>query len=263
MKPHHRLLTAALAVLATTAATKVRADDPPAPPPPEHTWIGKGQLGFLESKGNSNAESINGNVDFTRYDDPWKNELYLAYLYGKNSSVVSAERFEAREQTNYNIASNVFVFGGLRYEHDLFDGFEFQRSISAGLGYKIFDNKITALSVQAGAGYRQTRPETLNYDSNGNGEVVSRIPLVQTNEAIGSLEIDFMHKFNEATTLTNKLYGESGSTNTMAQDQVQLAVKMTTKLALVLGYRIIDNTDPAPGLKKVDQLTTVNLQFSF
>jgi putative salt-induced outer membrane protein len=264
LKPHHRLLTAALAVLAAASAvTKVHADDSPPPPPPEHTWIGKGQFGFLDSRGNSNAESINGNLDLTRYDDPWKNELYLAYLYGKSNSVVSAERFEARTQTNYNITSNIFAFGALRYEHDLFDGFEFQRSISTGLGYKIFDSKTTTLSVQAGAGYRQIRPETLNYNPNGNGEVISRIPLEQTNEAIGSLEIDFMHKFNDATTLTNKLYGEYGSTNTMAQDQVQLAVKMTTKLALVLGYTVIDNTDPAPGLKKVDQLTTVNLQFSF
>jgi putative salt-induced outer membrane protein YdiY len=40
-------------------------------------------------------------------------------------------------------------------------------------------------------------------------------------------------------------------------------VKMTTKLALVVGYTVIDNTDPAPPLKKVDQLTTLNLQFSF
>jgi putative salt-induced outer membrane protein YdiY len=42
---------------------------------------------------------------------------------------------------------------------------------------------------------------------------------------------------------------------------------MTTKLALAVGYQVIDNTNPAPGseppLKKVDQLTTVNLQYSF
>jgi putative salt-induced outer membrane protein YdiY len=30
-----------------------------APPPPEGVWTGKGQFGFLDSKGNSNAESLN------------------------------------------------------------------------------------------------------------------------------------------------------------------------------------------------------------
>jgi putative salt-induced outer membrane protein len=264
LKAHHRLLAAALpALIAASAATKVRADDSPPPPPPEHTWIGKGQIGFLESKGNSNAESINGNVDITRYDNPWKNEIVLLALYGKTTDIVSAERYEVREQTNYNITSKLFAFGGLRYEHDLFDGFQYQRSVAGGMGFKFVDLKTTTLSAQVGAGYRQLRPETIDYASNGSGQVIGRNPLQQENEAIGTLEIDFMHKFNDATTLTNKLYTEYGSSNTMATDAIQLAVKMTTKLALVVGYTVIDNTDPAPPLKKVDQLTTVNLQFSF
>jgi putative salt-induced outer membrane protein YdiY len=40
--------------------------DAPAPPPPQDVWLGKGQFGFLDSHGNSDAESVNGNVDMTR-----------------------------------------------------------------------------------------------------------------------------------------------------------------------------------------------------
>ena len=254
-------MTTALPVfLAASGATF--ADDAP-PPPPQDAWIGKGQVGFLESKGNTSAESINANVDVWRFDGPWKNEIYLADLYGKNNSIVSAERFEAREQTNYSISSDVFAFGALRYEHDLFDGFQYQASVATGMGYKFINTKTTTLSAQVGAGYRWIRPETLIYNSNGDGQVIARVPLENTNEPIGSAEIDFSQKFSETTTLTNKLYTEFGSMNTMAQDQIQLAVKMTTKLALAVGYSIIDNTHPPPPLKKVDQLTTVNLQFSF
>ena len=94
----HRLLFAVTApvLIASAAVTTVLADDAPPPPPPQDTWIGKGQFGFLDSKGNSDAESINGNLDLARYDGPWKNELYLAGLYGKSSGIVSAERFEGR-----------------------------------------------------------------------------------------------------------------------------------------------------------------------
>ena len=38
---------------------------------------------------------------------------------------------------------------------------------------------------------------------------------------------------------------------------------MSTKLALSLGYGILYNTDPLPPLKKLDQITTVNLQYAF
>jgi putative salt-induced outer membrane protein len=252
------------AILAASASAAAFADDPPAPPPPQDTWIGRGQVGFLESKGNSNSESVNGNVDMSRFDGPWKNDIYLAALYGKNNGIVSAERYEARQQTNYNFAPQMFAFGGLRYEHDLFDGFRYQASAGGGLGYKFLDGKDTALSAQIGAGFRQIRPETLITASDG--EVTQRIPLETIRSGIGTAEVDFMHKFSATTILTDKYYMEAGAGNTMLQNNLQLAVKMTTKLALSIGYQVIDNTHPPPGmppLKKVGQLTTVNLQFSF
>jgi putative salt-induced outer membrane protein len=261
LSTHHRLLPIACAMIAAVATTTVRADD--APPPPQDTWFGKGQFGFLEAKGNTNAESINANLDMSRIDGPWKNEIYAAILYGKNNGIVAAERYEAREQTNYNVTSDLFAFGALRYEHDLFDGFQYQASVTSGMGYKFINTKDTTLSAQVGAGYRWIRPETLTYSSTGDNEVIGRTPLPNTNEAIGSAEVDYSQKLTQTTTLTNKLYGEFGSQNTMVQDQIQLAVKMTTKLALTVGYSVIDNTDPPAPLKKVDQLTTINLQYSF
>lgn len=49
----------------------------------------------------------------------------------------------------------------------------------------------------------------------------------------------------------------------MLQDNIQLAVKMSTKLALTVGYGVTDNTNPPAPLKKVDTISTVNLQYSF
>ena len=128
MTSYRRPFVTVILVCASAAApgAVALADDAPAPPPPQDTWIGKGQAGFLESKGNSNAESINGNVDLSRFDGAWKNDIYVAALYGKNNGIVSAERYEAHQQTNYNFAPQMFAFGGLRYEHDLFDGFQYQ-----------------------------------------------------------------------------------------------------------------------------------------
>jgi putative salt-induced outer membrane protein len=250
------------ALLASSRALTAWADDPP-PPPPQHEWIGKGQLGFLESKGNSDAESINGSIDMSRYDDAWKNAFYIGGLYGKNSGIVSGERIEAREQTNYDLSPRTFVFGALRYEHDEFDGFEYQASVTGGAGFKIIDSADTKLTAQVGAGYRRLRPETLNKDPDGSGEVLSRTPGDATGEAIGTLGIDFSHQFNASTALTNKFLMEYGSTDTLAHDEIALAVKMSKKLALSVGYAVTDNSSPPPPLKKIDTLTTVNLVFSF
>jgi putative salt-induced outer membrane protein YdiY len=105
------------------------------------------------------------------------------------------------------------------------------------------------------------RPETILKD--GDGVVYERQPLEQQSEAIGTTTVNFTHKFNANTILTNTFLAEAGAQNTLLQDNIQLAVKMTTKLALTVGYGVTDNTNPPAPLKKIDTISTVNLQFSF
>jgi len=251
----------ALTLLVLAPAVGVLADDAPAPPPPMGVWIGKGQFGFLDSHGNSDAESANAKLDLLRYDGAWKNELYFGGLYGKSSGITSAERIEAHSQSNYTISGDFFAFGGLRYEHDEFDGFQYQASITVGLGYKVLDTKSDKLIVQVGAGYGRLRPETIDKDADG--AVVSRTPLDSQSEALGTLGVDYSHAFNKSTMLSNKLLVESGSLNTNINDQIALTVKMSEKLALSVGYGFLDNTKPTPPTKKIDTVATVNLVFAF
>ena len=251
----------ALSVLSIAPAAAVLADDAPAPPPPQHEFIGKGQFGFLESRGNSDAESLNANIDILRYDDKFKNELYFGALYGKSAGVVSAERWEVRQQTDYNFSPDWFGFAGLHFEHDLFDGFVYQASISSGVGYKVLDTVSDKLQVQLGAGYRRLRPEEIT--KNDAGEVIGRNFEDPQGDLIATLGIDFLHAFNKSTALTDKLSAESGNLNTSVNNALALTVKMSTKLALSLGYSVLYNTNPIPPLKRTDQITTVNVQYAF
>ncbi len=253
--------TAAVSLLVLCPALYAWADDAPAPPPPMGVWIGKGQFGFLNSRGNSEAESINGNIDVLRYDGAWKNEIYLGGLYGRSSGIVSAQSWEARSQSNYTVSGDLFAFGGLRYERDSFNGFQYQASATAGMGYKFIDTNDTKLSGQIGAGYRRLRPEDIFKDATG--AVTSRVPHDATGEAIGTAGLDFSHSFNKSTSLTNKFLAESGADNTLLHDEIALAVKMSEKLSLSVGYAITDNTSPPPTLKKLDTVATVNLVFAF
>jgi len=246
-------------LLALAPALSAWADAPP--PPPQDVWIGKGQVGFLDSQGNSDAVSLNGNIDLLRYDGPWKNEIYVGGLYGKNSGIVSAERWETHGQSNYTISGDLFVFGGLRYEHDLFDGFQYQASVTSGLGYKLLNGDDTKLTLQVGAGYRRLRPETIVKDDSG--EVISRTPMDATGNAIVTVGVDFSHAFTKTTVLTNKFLMEAGSDNTLLHNELALTVKMSDKLALSVGYTVSDNTKPPAPLKKLDTLTSVNLVFGF
>jgi putative salt-induced outer membrane protein len=233
-------------------------------PPRLHPWgcgLARGNLVFLDSHGNSDSESINGNLDMTRYDGAFKNEICLGGPYGKSSGVVSAERWETRLQSDYTISGDLFAFGGLRYEHDLFDGFEYQACATGGLGYKVIDGVDTKLTAQLGAGYRRLRPEDIF--KNADGVVPQRVLHDASGEAIGTAGVDFLHALTKTTVLTKKFIIEAGSDNTMLHDELALTVKMSDKLALSVGYAITDTTHPPGTLKKVDTVETVNLVFAF
>lgn len=246
---------AAIALLSPLAAW---ADD--APPPPQDVWTGKGQLGFVASQGNTEAKSANAMLDMAYLDEAWKHALHLEGLYGENAGYVSAERWQVQGQSNYTFTSNLFAFGAARYDHDLFSGFEYQGSLTGGLGYSIFNTNTTQLSVQLGAGYRVLRPEIIIKA----GEVViARIPQDRASGAIGTAGLTYSQALSATTTLSDKLTVEAGSLNTLVTNALALTVKMTDKLALSVGYSLENNSKPPAPLKNLDTTETVNLVFSF
>jgi hypothetical protein len=142
---------------------------------------------------------------------------------------VAAERWDTLWQSNYDVSKDLFAFGALRYSHDMFSGFQYQASATAGIGYKLIDTDATKLNLQAvitaGLMYSQALTSTM--------------------------------------TLSDKFMVESGSSDTLLTNTLALTVKMSTKLALSLGYNTQDNSKPPAGLKKLDSLETFNLVYSF
>jgi|SRR5277367_4429062 len=235
------------------------ADD--APPPPQGVWTGKGQAGYVASQGNSEGKSANAAIDMAYVDDPWKHAFHLGGLYGESADIVSAERWDGLWQSNYDLTKNLYTFGQLHYTRDMFSGFQYQAAASAGLGYKIFDADPIHLSVQAGVGYGELRPEIIVKDATGT--VVSRTLQPSENNVIGTAGLLYSQNLTSTLTLSDKLLAEYGSTNTLATNALALAVKVSNKLALSVGYTIQYNTSPPGDLKKQDTTETINLVYSF
>lgn len=246
--------------IAAAVPLMAAADDAP-PPPPEGVWTGKGQAGYVSSKGNTDSKSANVALDMALVEGPWKHTFHLGGLYGQSSGVVSAERWDTGGQSNHDLTEKIFAFGGLRYQHDMFSGFQYQASGTTGLGYKILDTDATKLSAQIGVGYRRLRQEELTLGPSG--AVATRTLEPAEGSAVGTFAVAYSQALSGTTTLSDKLLVESGSTDTLVTNALALAVKISTKLALSVGYNIQDNTKPPSNLKKLDTLETVNLVYSF
>ncbi len=252
------ILKLGVPVALLAAPALVLADDPPAAPPPPLAV--KAQVGYVASRGNTNAQTANAKVSVIYSTGDWKHDLELAGLYGKSNDIVSAERFVAGWQSNYSLSARTYVFGALDYIDDKFSGFQYQETVSSGLGYSIVKQADATLDAQVGVGYRRLRPELLVTQPDGQ---VTRTPLAGESGAVATATIKGMYAFNAVTKIMDVLAVQSGSANTMVQNDLDLQVNMSKALAITAGYEIIHNTNPPGGLAKNDTLVTFNLTYSF
>lgn len=223
-------------------------------------WTGKGEGGLLIASGNSESTSLNAKLDVAREDGPWKNVVHLAGMYGKNAVFTTGERLEGAYELDRKISDKMFGFVGVAAEHDLFDGFQYQATLSTGVGYKWYDTADTKLSTTAGIGYRRLRPETLTKDAAG--QVIARTPLEAQGDAVLTLGANLEQKLTASTKLVDKLAIQTGSNDTAVANDLGVSVAMSDRLALSVGYGVRYNSDPAPGTKKIDTLTTVNVVYN-
>jgi putative salt-induced outer membrane protein len=211
-------------------------------------WQGKGEAGVVAASGNTDSQSYNFKLGLTKVEDLWKHALDMAYLRASSDGVTDANRFTGTWQSNYNFSPRTFAFGGARYEHDEFSGFDYQASLSAGLGYKFYDTDTVKFSGQAGIGYRKIKDNVTDQTSS---DVIF----------VGGLNYEYT--ITTTTKLTDKFTVESGSDNTLLTNFVGVEVKMSDKLGLAAGYDVHHNSKPPPGKKNTDTVTTLNLVFSF
>lgn len=251
--------TLVLSIVALMPAVALCDETPP--PPPQGVWTGKGQAGLVASQGNTDARTANAALDLGLLEGSWQHSLHLEALYAQSAGIESAERWAALWQSNYGFSPTLYTFGAARFDRDLFSGFAYQESVAAGIGYKIFDTDGLKLSVQAGPGVRREEPQALTRDATG--AVATRVMGQPTSSAILSAGIDYSQALTATTALSDKLLVETGGGNTLLTNALALSVKMSTRLALSLGYNIQNNSSPPPGLKKLDSIETVNLVFSF
>jgi putative salt-induced outer membrane protein len=225
-------------------------------------WTGKAELGASFASGNSENESANAAAEFKYARDQWGHTLGFAGNYGSDGNLTTAQRWEVRGQSDYKFTDRAYWFGAGRYEDDRFSAFDFQASLSTGLGYKLIDEERTKLWVQGGPGYRfadrkgecrDAVPPANIYDCKRFG------PSESEDSVIFRGDLGFEHQLTDTTKIVDRFLIETGSDNTYIQNDLGLEVTIYGALGLRVGYQIRHNTDVTPGLEKTDTLTTLGL----
>lgn len=240
------LLLPIVASIATLACGEAHAD-----------WTGKGEAGIALASGNTDTKNGNLKLDLATTVEQWKHAFGAAAVYASSDSVTTGRRWELSEQSDYNFGPKTFWFGSARYEDDHFSGFEYQATVSTGIGRHFIDTEGTKFTGTAGVGYKffETRD---TYDDTG---TVLLQQGESDNEGVFRGTLDYSHELTGTTKLLDKFLVESGAENTFIQNDIGIQVKMTEVLALTAAYSVRYNTDPPADFRKSDTLTTLNLVY--
>lgn len=233
-----RVLGAMALLVLTTVSASLKAEG----------WGGKGELGFVLARGNSDADTVNTKLEMARQTESWKNAFTVAALRSSSEGERSAERYAVSWQTDFRFHPKSYWYNGARYEDDRFSGFDYQASLSTGLGHRFRDDEELKIFAQAGVGFRRFE-NSLTGDTN--------------DSVIFSSELRYEQQLTETASLRNKLLLEAGDANTFATNELALQVKINARFSLAAGLGVRHNTDPPPNRKKTDTLTTLNLVYGF
>lgn len=225
-------------------------------------WSGSGgELGFASAHGNSSTETFNGRLNLRYAEGDWIHALSLFGLRTsadytrtladgttERDSQTTAFRYSAAASSALQLGEYRQLLASTRYERDDFATYDRQGSFSIGYGTRLIDAQRTQLDAQIGPGVRRTHEAATDETRTG---------------MIGRTQLDLVHKLTDNTALTNKLLVESGSYNTFAQNDLGVTVSMNNHLALKAGWQARHNSDVAPGKRKTDTLTTMNVVYTF
>jgi len=218
-------------------------------------WKGTGEAGILINSGNSDTENINVGLGFEKAGPLWSHTFGLGITKSTSDDVDTANSNTFAYLAKRSLSERSFIFAGLNYLDDDFDGFTEQKGASIGYGYHVIASDKVTFDLGIGIGYRDTSEAILIDDIEVEGKDLSGETLVGL--------MTYRNKITDNTEFYDTLRLEPGSENTFMENEIGLLVNMNEAYALKASILTRRNSDPAPDAEKTDTITSFNLVYNF
>lgn len=233
----------ALALCAISGAAL--AQPPAAAPDP---LVGSVALGYLSTSGNTDSTNANASlkVDWD-LDGPWKHTWSALAIKASTDDVTTAEAYAAGYKAQRDFSETSYLFASGDWRQDEFSGYDRQVTEAVGYGRRLIDNERHLLSLEGGAGAKQSDLIT--------GETLD--------EAIVRGGLDYLLHLSDTSEFSQKLLIEQGDDNRYSESTSALKTRIVGNIALVLSFVIKSNSDVPAGVQNTDRFTSISLEYGF
>ncbi|WP_162818046.1 DUF481 domain-containing protein [Aquirhabdus parva] len=170
----------------------------------------------------SNKSSIAGHVTFKRMQGDWGQELKAEAIGSSDSnSSDNVERYLASGKMMHSEGS-FYEFGKLQWEKDRSSAFDYQTSLTGGIGSELYRDDVQFLNGEIGAGVRYS--------------VEDLPPQKDKTEAIGTLAAHYERILTKTVSFTQDLGYDYGSSSNTFRSRSALSMMMTDKLSGLFSF---------------------------
>lgn len=218
-------------------------------------WEGEAELGVLVTSGNTEETNINGRFGLSHEDARWRNLLEMRTLYSKADDETTAERYAASAETNLKFNERQYLFLRGAYDDQRFSGYDFQSSVTAGYGNRVWESgERSFLDLSAGGGYRFNKLKEPDEDGSED-----------ENEAIARLAGQLDYALSSTSLFRQKLSSEIGldDNNIITISETSLQATVMNNLSMKVAFRVKNVSDAPAGNEDTDTETSLALLYGF
>ena len=204
------------------------------------------EAGLVLTSGNTKTKSVNikGKLDHAKGKS--RNTLSVETLYVDGDQGKLSEKYLGAGKSAYQFGKKSYGFINLTLERDLFSGYDYQSTATAGIGYRFIDTKKITLDFETGPGYRRDKLDT----EEAKGKAIARVSGL------------FAYRISKTSTFTEEVTYE-GLDAGIFKSVTALTAQIAGNMAMKTSLTIKNNSDAPENVKATDSETALTLVYTF
>ncbi|MGD8568118.1 MAG: DUF481 domain-containing protein [Gammaproteobacteria bacterium] len=247
MKKYIITIAATNLVLFLSPANAEQTADAAATTAKPSTWSAEIGVGYVKTSGNTDTESLKGDIKAAREINKWRHSVKFEGLNTSDSGTTTAERYFLSGKSDYRFSEHGYWYITASYDDDHFSGYDYRISESVGYGRRLINQPNLSLDGEIGPGARQSKTDSGEKD----------------NESLARLAANLAWKITGNSEFTQDLFTEVGQDATISKSVTALSANINSNLAMKLSYTIKHTSTVPVGIEKTDTEAVVTIVYKY
>jgi putative salt-induced outer membrane protein YdiY len=218
---------------------------------PADTVTLTGDIGFVNTSGNTELTTVNVGDKLTLQAGGWGVVQSFGVIYGTNDGETSTSLWRGAVRGDRSLSARVGVFVLSEFERNVFAGLSSRYGESIGLAIKLVDGERDKLDAEVGAGYvwQNATPDGVDAEFSAGRGALRYQHALSDKASVGQL-LEFLPNFKTGDDLR-------------INSETTLTAPIASGIAMKASYVIRHDGLPEPGFQQTDRVLTTGLQVTF